>query len=327
MFGMDTMTFNKIAGAVIGTGLLVMGLNIVSDSIYHAEKPEETAIKIDVPETGDTAVAGADAKPAVSIATLLASADAAKGEAAFKACQACHVGEKGGANKVGPHLWDVVNRPIASISDYAYDDALKSKSADKWTFENLSEFIKKPKAFAPGTKMGFGGIGDDVKRADLLAYLRTLADTPAALPAPEAAAAPSVATTESAAAPAAEPIGSSLAQRLAAADPAKGENAFKACKACHTPEEGGPNKVGPNLWNIVGAKFGHIESFSYSDAIKAKASEQWTFENLDAFLAKPKGWLPGTKMGFGGIGDDAKRADLLAYLRSLSTSPVPLPTE
>ncbi len=329
MFGMDTMTFNKIAGAVIGTGLLVMGLNIVSDSIYHAEKPEETAIKIDVPETGDTAVAGADAKPAVSIATLLASADAAKGETAFKACQACHVGEKDGANKVGPHLWDIVNRPIASISDYSYDDALKSKSADKWTFENLSEFIKKPKTFAPGTKMGFGGIGDDAKRADLLAYLRTLADTPAELPAPEAAAPAAASTTESAAtaapatATAAETAPSAPATQVATAagDAAKGEAAFRACKACHSSEKGGPNKVGPHLWDVVNRLIASVSDYNYDDALKSKSAEKWTPENLDAFIKKPKDYAPGTKMTFGGISDDGKRADLIAYLRSLSDNP------
>jgi cytochrome c len=314
MFGMDTMTINKIAGAVIGSGLLVMGLNIVSDSIYHAEKPEVAAIKIDVPETD--AAAESEAKPMVSIASLLATADASKGEGAFKACQACHTAEKGGANKVGPHLWDIVNRPIASVADFTYDEALTSKSSDKWTFENLNEFIRKPKAFAPGTKMGFGGIGDDAKRADLLAYLRTLADAPAELPAPEAAAtaAPATAATAETAAPATQVA-------AVAGDPVKGEAAFRACKACHSGEKGGPNKVGPHLWDVVNRSIASVADYNYDDALKSKSAEKWTPENLDAFIKKPKDYAPGTKMTFGGISDDGKRADLIAYLRSLSDNP------
>ena len=103
MFGMDTMTFNKIAGALLGAALLVMGLGIVADGVYHADKPKKTAINIELPEADDGKAAEAEA-PKVSLASLLASADAAKGESAFKACKACHTAEDGGKNKVGPNL-------------------------------------------------------------------------------------------------------------------------------------------------------------------------------------------------------------------------------
>ncbi len=114
---------------------------------------------------------------------------------------------------------------------------------------------------------------------------------------------------------------------LTSADAAKGEAAFKACKACHTAEDGGANKVGPNLYGIVDHPIGGRDGFAYSDALTAKASEKWTFENLNAFIAKPKDFVPGTKMSYGGLKDDAKRADLLAYLRTLAASPVDLPVD
>ncbi len=183
MFGLDTMTINKIAGAAIGAVLLVMGLNIVAAGVYHAEAPEKTAIAIELPEAEGTGTAAEAEAPKVSLASLLASADAAKGENAFKACKACHTVEDGGKNKVGPNLYDIVDHAIGTRDGFAYSDALKEKASEKWTFENLDAFIAKPKAWAPGTKMGYGGMKREAQRADLLAYLRTLSANPVALPA------------------------------------------------------------------------------------------------------------------------------------------------
>lgn len=179
---MNSFEFNKIAGAVLGTLLLVFGLQNLTGIIYHAEKPEKPGFAIEVAE----APAGEEAAPAVEaqpIGVLLASADPAKGQASAKACLACHSVEKGGANKVGPALWDVVERPIGGHEGFAYSDALKGKAGTAWTFDDLNKFIANPKAYAPGTKMGYAGMKDDAKRADLLAYLRTLSDAPKALPA------------------------------------------------------------------------------------------------------------------------------------------------
>src|SRR5690606_6894174 len=133
---------------------------------------------------GDTAAA------ATPIAVLLASADAEKGANAFKKCVACHTGDKGGANKVGPNLFDLVNRPIATHEGFSYSAAMKDFSQGgsvHWDFEHLNHFLEGPKKYVPGTSMGFAGVKKEAERADLIAYLRTLSDSPAELPPAEAA--------------------------------------------------------------------------------------------------------------------------------------------
>ncbi len=116
----------------------------------------------------------------------------------------------------------------------------------------------------------------------------------------------------------------SLPDLLKAADPATGEKVAAKCKACHDFAKGGPNKVGPNLWDIVGAKQAHLDNFNYSDAVKGLGG-QWTYENLDKFVTAPKEYAPGTKMAFPGLKKPEDRAAVIAYLRTLSDSPKPLP--
>lgn len=115
-----------------------------------------------------------------------------------------------------------------------------------------------------------------------------------------------------------------LEVRLASASADDGSRAFRACAACHTVDQGGPNRVGPNLWDVVGRDIGSHEGFNYSDAIGGHGGV-WDYEALDGFLKKPSEWAPGTAMSYAGIADDAARADMIAYLRSLSAEPLPLP--
>lgn len=117
---------------------------------------------------------------------------------------------------------------------------------------------------------------------------------------------------------------SELAGLLAAADPEKGAKVARKCTACHTTSSGGRNKVGPNLWGMVGAAIASKEGFSYSTAMAGLGGE-WGYDELFAFLAKPKDFAPGTKMTFAGVKNPADRADLLSFLRTLSDDPPPLP--
>ena len=114
---------------------------------------------------------------------------------------------------------------------------------------------------------------------------------------------------------------------LAAADPKAGEGAAKKCVACHTFESGEPNKVGPNLCGVVNRPIAAHEGYEYDDAMHAFAetAKTWTFENLNTFLHDPKGTVPGTKMAFPGLKDDKERANVIAYLSTLSDNPAPLP--
>jgi cytochrome c len=127
-----------------------------------------------------------------------------------------------------------------------------------------------------------------------------------------------------AAAPAEEAAPVDIMPLIAAADPAAGAKAFAKCKACHTSESGGPNRVGPNLWNVVGGKNAHMEGFAYSDAIK-NLNITWDYSHLDQFLANPKGYAPGTKMTFAGVKKPEERAALIRWLRDQADAPIALP--
>ncbi|MBP2559536.1 cytochrome c [Neorhizobium galegae] len=182
---------NMAAGALLATVFVMMSVSIASEGIFHSEVPEKAGFAIVAAEEPAAGEAAAPAAAAVPIAQLLVKADAKAGEAAFKKCQSCHSGEKGGPNKVGPDLWGIVDRPVAGHEGFSYSAGMKEFSkggAEHWTFDNLNHFLTAPKAFVKGTAMGFAGLKADAERANLIAYLRTLADSPVPLPDPNAAA-------------------------------------------------------------------------------------------------------------------------------------------
>jgi cytochrome c len=211
---METTNGNKIALAVLGALLGTMVLGVLSNAIFSPQKPATPGYSLPGAEAAGSAAPAAAAAPAIPLPELLAKADPAKGANDAKACEACHNFEKGGGAKVGPPLWGVVGRPVASIAGFAYSDALNAMGGD-WTYEKLNEWITKPSALASGTKMAFPGESDAAKRADILAFLQKQSDSPvpfpqvaaaapaaAATPAPAASTAPAPAASATPAAPA-----------------------------------------------------------------------------------------------------------------------------
>ncbi|MCJ2122986.1 c-type cytochrome [Methylobacterium sp. J-077] len=217
---MNSFEVNKVLGAVLGALLFAAGSGFVAELIYHPRPAGKAGYDLPEPEP-QTAAAAPEAK-VEPIAVRLAGANAEKGEAGTKACHACHNFEKGGPNKVGPDLYGVVERPKGAHPGFEYSAALKGKGG-AWTYDDLDAFLTSPKAYAPGTKMAFAGIASPQERANVIAYLRSNADSPKPLPAvektdtkPEAAPAAAKPDDKPAAAPASE-------EKPSAAKPAAGK--------------------------------------------------------------------------------------------------------
>ncbi len=322
---MDSMEVNKAAAAVLTAGIVFMVAGLVGETLVRPHRLQTTAIKIDVPTDPTAGAAAPTADPPVALE--LVSADPATGESLVKqqGCIACHSFNEGGKAGIGPNLYGVLGAPHGHMAGYEYSSALKAK-AGPWTYDELYEWLKKPSAYAPGTKMSYAGLADPKKRADIIDYLRTLSASPEALPpAPPPDAAPNAPTAGPNTAPT-PPTATPIADRLATADvnAGKTDTLRLGCIACHSFNEGGKAGVGPNLYGIVGAPHAHMVTFEYSNALKAHQGP-WTYEELDKWLTKPSAYAPGTKMTFVGIPDPKMRADVIDYLHSLAASPEPLP--
>ncbi len=180
---MDSFELNKIAGAVLGTCLFLLSINMLSGAIFHAKKPEKPGYEV---AAAEPAAAGGAAQAAVGpvdpIEVRLASASAEKGANAAKKCIACHDLSKGGPNKVGPNLWNIVGANRAHLGNFAYSAGLKSMGGN-WDVAALDKFLANPKGEVKGTTMAFAGVTRPAERADLIAYLNSLADSPKPLPA------------------------------------------------------------------------------------------------------------------------------------------------
>ena len=181
---MDSFENNKLAGAFLGVVFFVMTLGLVSEALFHEPKVETPGFAIAAAEPA--AEGGGEVAPAeiAPISPLLASADLAAGEVVFKKCAACHSWEEGGANKTGPNLWNIINRPVASHEGFAYSAAMRdhAKVDPVWTYEALNKFLHGPKKYVVGTAMGFAGLKNDQDIANLLAWTRTHSPSPAPLP-------------------------------------------------------------------------------------------------------------------------------------------------
>ncbi len=178
---MDSFELNKILGAVLATCLVLLSVHLSANSIFTPVEPKEPGFKIAVQEQPAANATQAPAEAAAPIEVRLAKADADRGKSETKVCETCHTLDKGGANKVGPNLWGVVDRPRASHPGFDYSSAMKAKGG-KWTFDELDKFLTHPQSYIPGTKMTFAGIQNPTQRANLIAYLRTLSDNPVPLP-------------------------------------------------------------------------------------------------------------------------------------------------
>jgi cytochrome c len=177
---MQTTDSNKIAMTLLGVLLLTKALGVLTSAIYSPGSMAKPGFDLPGASEAKPAVAAA---PETPLPVLLAKADVDKGKADTKVCQSCHNFEKGAGAKVGPPLYGVVGRAVASVPGFAYSDALKAKGG-VWTYDDINKFITKPSAYASGTEMTYPGESDPFRRADILDYLRTDSDAPVPLPNP-----------------------------------------------------------------------------------------------------------------------------------------------
>ena len=179
---MDSFEINKIVAAVLMVALLIIGIGKVSDLVFHVEKPKTPGYAVDVEQVVSNTSSTVEAvEEKVDIASIMAMGDIASGEKIFKKCAACHSIAKGGKNKIGPALYNVVGRQVGAVTDYKYSKALAGYEK-VWNFEELNGYLIKPATWIKGTKMAFAGLRKEKDRASVIKYLNQNSDSPLPLP-------------------------------------------------------------------------------------------------------------------------------------------------
>ena len=181
---MDSFEINKIIASILLVALLIIGISKISNIIFKVDKLDSSAYKVELPDDGTKQLSKENTMKAdekVDISALMALGDITHGEKVFKKCTACHVVNKGGANKIGPVLYGVLGRQVAAISDYKYSKAMASYDKN-WTFEEMNGYLKKPQSYIKGTKMAFAGLRKEKDRASVILYLNQNSDNPLPLP-------------------------------------------------------------------------------------------------------------------------------------------------
>jgi cytochrome c len=179
---MNSFELNKIIAAILMVALLIIGLNKIADGVFHVDKPEKPGYKVEVESQSTTSISETtETAEKIDIAAIMASGDLDAGKKIFKKCASCHSIVKGGGNKIGPALYNVVGRVVGGVSDYKYSKALATYGKE-WTFEELNGFLIKPATYLRGTKMAYAGLRKEADRASIIMYLNQNSDSPRPLP-------------------------------------------------------------------------------------------------------------------------------------------------
>jgi cytochrome c len=179
---MDSFEINKIVAAILMVALLVIGIGKISDLIFYVKKPDTQGYVVEVEQVAKNSSSTTEViEKKVDIVALMAMGDLDSGEKIFKKCAACHSIVKGGKNKIGPALYNVVGRQVGVVSDYKYSKALAGYNKS-WSLEELNGFLLKPAKWIKGTKMAYAGLRKEKDRASIIKYLNQNSDNPQPLP-------------------------------------------------------------------------------------------------------------------------------------------------
>jgi len=216
-----------------------------------------------------------------------------RGAGIFLKCVNCHTLTKGGKTIYGPNLYGIIGRPIASVPGFNYSPALSAETG-VWTAKKLGRFLARPQMAVKGTHMSFEGLLNPHDREDLIAWLEAV----------QAHKRP--------------PVPASLiSQVLDKGDPVRGQKLFRPCKACHSYTAGAKNKIGPNLYGVVGRPVASAPGFAYSSPLQNRGGF-WTSETLNSFMIEKKPFGQGSHLAFRTLKKPEDRADIIAYLKTLS---------